>query len=65
MTFYSQDTNGHFRETQEILRERKLRLNVNTDGQGYIVFLEDAADKTGFASVSDESGIIRLCKFLQ
>jgi hypothetical protein len=49
----------------EILPGWNLHLNVQTDGKGYVLLLDDASDKTGFAWVSDESGIIRQCKSLQ
>jgi hypothetical protein len=42
-----------------------LRLNVNADGQGYVLLLEDTADKTGYAALIDERGAIRECKYLQ
>ena len=57
--------NVHFGDTAEILPGWNLRLNVNPDGQGYILLLEDTADKDGFAAVTDERGVIRLCKWLQ
>ena len=57
--------NVHFGDTPEVLPGWNLRLNVNPDGQGYILLLEDTADKDGFAAVTDERGVIRLCKWLQ
>jgi len=39
-------------------------LNVNTGGQGYVVFLEDSTDKEGYAAHSDERGVIWECKWL-
>ena len=63
--FYSPEPNAHFGEMPEILPGWNLRLNVNPDGQGYIVFLEDSTDKEGYAVHSDERGIIWECKWLQ
>lgn len=64
--FYSSnEPNVQFRDAPEILPEWNLRLNVQADGKGYVLLLVDASDKTGFAWVSDESGIIRECKYLQ
>jgi len=63
--FYSQDANVHFGSTPEILPGWNLRLNVQTDGKGYVALLEDATDKNGYAAVTDESGVIRECKYLQ
>jgi hypothetical protein len=60
--FYSQDANVHFGSTPEILPGWNLRLNVQTDGKGYVALLEDASDKNGYAAVADESGVIRECK---
>jgi hypothetical protein len=57
--------NAHFDKFPEVLPGLKLRLNVHTDGHGYDVLLEDASDKTGYAAISDERGIIRECKWLQ
>ena len=57
--------NAHFGEFPGVLPGLKLRLNVHTDGHGYDVLLEDASDKTGYAAISDERGIIRECKWLQ
>jgi hypothetical protein len=63
--FYSSnEPNVQFRDAPEILPEWNLRLNVQADGKGYVLLLNDASDKTGFAWVSDESGIIRECKYL-
>ena len=56
---------AHFAKTPEILPGWNLRLNVLPDGKGYDLVLEDANDKTGFAALSDERGIIRLCKYLE
>jgi hypothetical protein len=64
-SFYSQESNVHFGDLPEILPGWNLRLNVQADGKGYVLLLNDASDKTGFAWVSDESGIIRECKYLQ
>jgi hypothetical protein len=63
--FYSLEANVHFGDVPEILPGWNLRLNVNADGQGYVLLLEDAADKEGFAAVTDERGVIRICKYLQ
>lgn len=60
--FYSREANVHFGGMPEIPPGWNLRLNVQMDGQGYVVVLEDANDKTGFAALSDERGIIRECK---
>jgi hypothetical protein len=62
---YSRDPNVHFGSTPEILPGWNLRLMVQTDGQGYLLLLEDAKDKTGYAATSDERGVIRECKYLQ
>jgi len=64
--FYSSnEPNIQFRDAHEILPEWNLRLNVQADGKGWVLLLNDASDKTGFAWVSDDSGIIRECKYLQ
>jgi hypothetical protein len=63
--FYSRDPNVHFGSTPEILPGWNLRLIVPTDGQGWVVLLQDAKDETGYAVLSDESGVIRECKYLQ
>jgi len=55
----------HFTALPEVLPGLNLRLNVAPDGQSYVVLVEDAADKTGFAFVSDERGVIRYCKFIR
>ena len=34
---------------------------MNADGQGYVVSSEDTSDKTGYAALSGESGVIREC----
>jgi hypothetical protein len=57
--------NTRFSDMPEILPGWNLRLNVQTDGKGYVLLLDDASDKTGFGWVSDERGIIRQCKSLQ
>jgi len=54
----------HFGDTPEILPGWSLRLQVNPDGQGYVVSVEEANDETGFAVVSDERGRIRVCKYI-
>jgi hypothetical protein len=38
---------------------------VPPDGTGWVVVLEDAKDATGYAALSDESGVIRECKYLE
>jgi hypothetical protein len=63
--FYAQEGNVHFGDSPEILPGWNLRLNVQTDGQRYVVLLEDATDKSGYAALSDERGAIRECKWLQ
>ena len=64
--FYSlNEPNVQFRDALEILTEWNLRLNVQADGKGYVLLLNDASDKTGFAWVSDESGVIRECKYIE
>ena len=63
--FYSQEANVHFGDLPEILPGWNLRLNVQTDGQRYVVLLEDATDKTGYAALSDERAALRECKLLQ
>jgi hypothetical protein len=62
---YSQEKTAHFDEVPEILPGWNLRLNTQTDGKGYVLLLEDANDKTGFAAVSDERGIIRESKYIR
>jgi hypothetical protein len=63
--YYSRDANAHFGEMPEILPTWNLRLSVQTDGQGYVVLLEDTNDKTGYAALSDERGAIRECKSIE
>ena len=62
--FYSREANVHFGDMPEILPGWNLRLNVNADGQGFVLLLEDSADKTGYAVLNDERGVIRECKYL-
>ena len=62
---YPQEANLRFGDAPEILPGLNLRLNVHTDGQGYDILLEDATDKTGYAVLTDERGVIRECKWLQ
>ena len=62
---YSLDPNVHFGSTPEILPGWNMRLTVPPDGTGWVVLLEDAKDKTGYAALSDERGVIRECKWLQ
>lgn len=59
----SNEPNVQLRDAPEILPEWNLRLNVQADGKGWVLLLNDASDKTGFAWVSDDSGIIRECKY--
>jgi len=61
--FYPHAGEVQFGTLPSVLPGLNLRLNVTPDGQSYMVLVEDAADKTGFAFVSDERGIIRDCKF--
>lgn len=63
--FYPQAAKIHFGGLPEVLPGLNLRLNVAPDGRSYVVLVEDAADKTGFAFVSDERGVIRYCMFVQ
>ena len=64
--FYSSnETNVQFRDALEILPEWNLRLNVQADGKGYVLLLNDASDRDGLGWVSDDSGIIRECKYLE
>jgi hypothetical protein len=63
--FYPQEANVHFGDWPQILPGWNLRLSVQTDGQHYVVLLEDVTDKTGYAALSDERAAIRECKWLQ
>jgi len=64
--FYSSvEPNARFGDMPEILPGWNLRLNVQADGKGYLLQLADTNDKTGFAWISDESGIIRDSKYMQ
>lgn len=63
--YLSGESNAHFDDAAEVLPEWNLRLNVRSDGKGYVLLLSDSTDKTGFGWVSDESGLIRQCKALQ
>jgi len=54
----------HFSESPEVLPAWKLRLITQTDGKGYVLLLEDAEDKTGYAAVSDERAMIRECEYI-
>jgi len=40
-------------------------LLARPDGLSYVVLVEDAKDKNGYAALSDERGVIRECKPLQ
>lgn len=64
-TYHLQQPNGQFGDLPEVLPGLRLRLSVHTDGQGYDVLVEDATDKSGYAGLSDERGIIRECKWLK
>src|SRR5262249_52233569 len=55
----------HFSALPEVLPGMNLRLNVAPDGRTYVVLVEDTTDKSGFAFVSDERGIIRYCQFIR
>src|SRR5579862_106752 len=61
--FYPQASKVQFGLLPGVLPGLNMRLTVAPDGQSYIVFAEDVVDKTGFALVIDERGIIRECKF--
>jgi len=61
--FYPHAAKVQFNALPGVLPGLNMRLTVAPDGQSYVVFAEDAADKTGLAFVSDERGIIRECKF--
>ena len=64
--FYSSgEPNARYGDMPEILPGWNLRLNVQADGKGYVLLLADTSDQTGFAWVSDESGIIRHSMCLQ
>jgi hypothetical protein len=63
--FDSRDSNVHFGSAPEILPGWSLRLLVQPDGLSYVVLVEDAKDKNGYAALSDERGVIRECKPLQ
>jgi hypothetical protein len=63
--YYSREAHAQFGEMPEILPAWNLRLSVQTNGQGYVVLLEDTNDKTGYAALSDERGAIKECKWLQ
>ena len=62
---FSRDPNVHFGSTPEILPGWNLRLIVPPDGTGWVVVLEDANDKAGYAALSDESGVIRECRYIE
>jgi hypothetical protein len=63
--YSSGEANARFGDMPEILPGWNLRLNVQTDGKGYVLLLADTNDKSGFAWVSDESGIIRHSYYIQ
>jgi hypothetical protein len=54
-----------FGSPPEVLPGLNLRLDIAPYGRSYIVFVEDANDKAGFAFVSDERGVIRYCQFIR
>jgi hypothetical protein len=56
---------AHFTKGPEILPGWRLRLNLTNDGKGYDLLLEDATDKKcGYATATDERGIIRQSKWI-
>jgi hypothetical protein len=64
-TVYSRDPNVRFGAAPEILPGWNLRLIVPPDGTGWVVLLEDVKDKTGYAALSDERGVIKECKYIE
>lgn len=62
---YSRDPIVHFGSAPEVLPGWNLRLTVQSDDSGWVVMLEDAKDKNGYAALSDERGVIWECKPLQ
>lgn len=58
--FYPEAAKTDFGTPPEVLPGMNPRLNVAPDGRSYIVLVENANDKTGFAFVSDERGV-RYC----
>jgi hypothetical protein len=55
--------NARLSNGPEVLPGWSLRLNLAADGNGYVVLLEDATDKSyGYAAVTDERGVIRQSK---
>jgi hypothetical protein len=64
-TFYPHGSNAHFEDAREIFPGWSLRLNLNADGQGYVLVLEGTADKVGYAVLSDERGVGRECRYIQ
>ena len=63
--FYSPNPSVHFGTMPEILPGWSLRLEVNSDGRGYDMRLQDLNDKRcGYAAITDESGVIRQCKWI-
>jgi len=63
--YFSDGTNVQFSDALEILPDWNLRLNIQKDGKGYVLLLDDAGDKTGFAAVSDERAVIRTGEYLR
>jgi hypothetical protein len=64
-TFYPHGSNAYFRDAREIFPGWSLRLNLNADGQGYVLVLEGTVDKDGYAVTSDERGVIRECRYIR
>ena len=61
---YPQAASVRFGTPPEVFPGLRLRLLVEKDGQSYLLFVEDATDKSGLAYTSDERAIIRDCRFL-
>lgn len=62
---YSRDPNAHFGSGPEILPAWSLRLTVQSDSSGWVVMLQNEQDKNGYAVLSDERGVIWVCRPLQ
>ena len=63
--FYSREAHVPFGDMPEILPGWNLRLSVDADGQGYVLVLEDTADKAGYAVLSNELAVIRECQYIR
>lgn len=63
--YYPQARKANFSTPPEVLPGLNLRMSVAPDGRSYVVLVEDGNDKTGFAFVSDERGVIRYCQYIQ